>query len=434
MNESQAVRSRPLRWWDLGATAVVLVLLVPGGVGLVSGRGESGDAVREMLPALVALGGLALLYIVLARPALSRMGADLPPLRRDVAGLILIVAAAGCAAAVNPSFATLQVIIYPMIWTITGYWKQGTVIAVLGSAVLAAVIGVGSCIAYVRLGVGNPGWTAATVAVCSFVFAVFLGVWLTRVHTQSEQHRALAEQLRASQAEVAALSTASGAAAERERMSRELHDTLTQTLTGLVMLSEQAERALVAGDTERAQDRTARVGAAAREAVSEARALVATTQPLGEGGLHAALERVAARLRADAGLEVTCRFEPLTLSREQEVVLLRVAQEGLANARRHAHATRVELSLAAVSASETVQDRVELRVADNGVGPGLVETTGRASAPGGFGLSGLTDRARALGGEVRFGPRPGGGAQLVVSLVMSGVAAGAHRTPERTSQ
>ncbi|SJN08833.1 putative two-component system sensor kinase [Leucobacter sp. 7(1)] len=429
MNESQPARTRPLRWWDLAASGVLLVLLVPGGVGLFSARSEGGDAAWEQIPALGMLAGFVVLYLVLARPAMRRVEAQEPPLGRDVVGLILIVVIAGVAAAVNPSFATVQVITYPMIWTITGYWERGTVIAVLGSAALAVVIGAGTFFSYQRLGAGNPGWTAVAVAVCSFVFAVFLGMWLTRVHTQSEAHRALAEQLRASQAEVAALSAASGAAAERERMSRELHDTLTQTLTGLVMLSEQAERALVAGDTERAQDRTARVGAAAREAVSEARALVATTQPLGDRGLHAALERVAARLRADAGLEVTCRLAPLTLPREQEVVLLRAAQEGLSNARRHAHATRVELSLTAAGL-----DRVELRVADNGVGPGLAATTGPVSAPDGFGLSGLTDRARALGGEVRFGPRPGGGAQLVVSLVMSGVAVEAHRTPERTSQ
>lgn len=428
MSESQPARARPLRWWDLAASGVLLVLLVPGGVGLFSARSEGGDAAWEQLPELGMLGGFVVLYLVLARPAMRRVEAQEPPLGRDVVGLILIVGIAGVAAAVSPSFATVQVIIYPMIWTITGDWERGTVIAVLVSAALAVAIGAGSFFSLQRLGAGNPGWTAATVAVCSFVFAVFLGMWLTRVHTQSEAHRALAEQLRASQAEVAELSAASGAAAERERMSRELHDTLTQTLTGLVMLSEQAERALRSGETERALDRTARVGAAAREAVSEARALVATTQPLGDGELNAALERVGARLRADAGLEVTCRLAPLALSREQEVMLLRAAQEGLANARRHAHATRVELSLA-----EAGPDRVELRVADNGVGPGPVDTTGRVSAPGGFGLSGLTDRARALGGEVTFGARPGGGAELVVSLALPGVAAGAHRTTERTS-
>lgn len=426
MSTGDAQPKRPLRWWDLGVAAVSLVLLIPGGVGVLSAIGEPGAFSGRFALTLGTLLGFVAVYAVVIRPVLRRAEFELPPLRRDAAALAILVGYTGFAAAVNPSFATLQAVLYPMIWTVTGGWLHRRAVAIAWSAALAAAIGVGSFIAYERLGAASPAWTAGVVAVCSFIFAVFLGIWLTGVYSQSERHRVLAEQLRDSQAEVAALSTESGAAAERERMSRELHDTLTQTLTGLVMLSEQAERALAAGDLERALDRTGRVGAAAREAVTEARALVATTQPLGESGLVASLERVAARMRADAGLDVVCSLAPVELDREQEVVLLRAAQEGLANARRHAGATRVDLVLAAAG-----PDRVELRVEDNGVGPG---NAGAGESGSGFGLSGLADRARALGGEVRFESRLGGGAQLVVSVAGHSAVPDAPRLAERGQQ
>ncbi|QYM74739.1 sensor histidine kinase [Leucobacter luti] len=424
----------PLRWWDLGVGAVCIVMLIPGGVGVVSRRGDAANMqpFAALFPELGILAGFLVLYVVTIRPALRREHAGLPPAGRDWVALALLAIGLGAAVAMSPGFATLQAILYPMIWTITGGSGRPRAVPIGWSAALAAATGVGAYFAYARLGFSDAAWSAAMIAACSFGFAVFLGLWLTRVYSQSEQHRSLAERLRESQAEVAALSEASGAAAERERLSRELHDTLTQTLTGLVMLSEQAERALLAGDAERALERTVRVGATARDAVGEARALVATTQPLGEGELTPALERIAARLHADTGLEVECCFGPVHLDREQEVVLLRAAQEGLANARRHAHATRVVLVLdERESSNASLPPRVVLRVEDNGVGPaagpGRASASGSASGTpgtpgareagaGGFGLTGLADRARALGGEINFGPREGGGACLEVSL------------------
>lgn len=412
-----------MRWWDLGVAAVALVMLIPGGIGILSVRGDEFRGPDGFLAGLAVLLGFLVLYAALLRPALRRVERGTWPLRRDHIGLGAIVVYSGFATALSPGFAIVQAVLYPMLWTISSSRDGGRALPIWRSGALAAAIGYGSYVAYRRFEMPNAAWTAGVIAACSFAFAVFLGIWLMRVYAQSERHRALAEQLRASQAEVAALSEASGASAERERLSRELHDTLTQTLTGLVMLSEQAERALVAGDTERALDRTGRVGAAAREAVGEARALVATTQPLGDGELVAALERIAARLQADAGLRVECHLEEVALDREQEVLLLRAAQEGLANARRHSGADRVVLAL-----RPSARGGAELTISDDGVGPSARLAEGD---PGGFGLSGLADRARALGGEVRFGPGKPGGACLVVSTAGGGgrLAAGAGAEP-----
>ncbi|WP_125100684.1 sensor histidine kinase, partial [Leucobacter chromiireducens] len=376
MNAQTESRPRPLRWWDLGVLVLVLVLCTPSGLGAVSWDGLGVAPVRTVGAPLAVLAAFVALYVTLGRPALRRGVQEVPRTPLDLGFLTATVALVGVGAGINMSFATLQAIVYPMIWVIVGGGagpaeyevpvtrRRGWRAAVAWSAALALAMGLGASVFLVWADTSSPILTAAGVGVASFCFAVVLGTWITSVHEQAERHRALAEELRLAQHEVAELSAVRGAAAERERLSRELHDTLTQTLAGLVMLSEQTERALAAGDAARAAERAGRVSAAARESVAEARALVATTQPLGERGLHASLERIAARLRADTGLEVACQLDEVALDREQQVVLLRAAQEGLANARRHAQATRVALTLEAMPGGGGV-----LRVTDNGVGP-----------------------------------------------------------------
>ena len=425
MTTAAPQRPRPLLWWDAGVAVLLLVLCVPGGIGAFAWGGPVDATVWGPLAVLAVF---LVLYLALGRPALRRAAWDLPRKPIDLGFLAALVLLVGGGAAVSPSFATLQAIVFPMIWVIAGVGPadlarlapaaartRGRLRAVGWSGALALAMTAGSFLAYERYGMDHALGTALGVGSVSFGFAVILGMWITAIYEQGERHRALAEQLRRAQEEVAALSAASGAAAERERLSRELHDTLTQTLAGLVMLSEQTERALAAGDAARAAERAGRVSAAARESVIEARALVATTQPLGDGGLTASLERVAARLEADTGLVVERHLAALPLDREQEVVLLRAAQEGLANARRHARASRVELRLAGTPGGGAL-----LTVADDGVGPARGNEEPAGPAPGGFGLTGLADRARALGGAVRFGPGSSAGSVLEVELAPRG--------------
>ncbi|WP_083451474.1 sensor histidine kinase [Leucobacter celer] len=395
-----ARRRRPLLWWDLGVAATVAVMGVIGYLDVV--LDEDPGSLLDLATTLGVLALLVVWYLCLGRSALRRAVCEEPARPSDLVYLSVLVLIVGAATAILPSYATLQALAYPMIWTIIARYRD----AVIWSAVLALAVGAGFLLAFERHGVLAGFGEASAIVVLSFTFAVVMGTWISRIFAQGERYRALAEQLRASQAEVAALSEQAGAGRERDRLSRELHDTLTQTLAGLVMLSEQAQRALDSGDAERARDRLSRVGEAAREAVGEARALVATTQPLGDGGLEAAIERVAARLSADAGLRVECALDTVSLDREHQVVLLRAAQEGLANARKHARASRVLLTLTAPA-----EGGVVLLVEDDGVGPDP-----ERMRLGGFGLSGLAERVREVGGEVRFGEAGAGGARLEVRL------------------
>lgn len=400
---STPASSRPLRWWDLAVAVVLAGLAVIAGFEAAGGAplwGTELPSAARFALAFAPLAGFAALYVGLGRTALRRGMADEPADAASALFLGLLLVVVLIAVAAVPILAVLQTLAYPMVWSIVERYRA----AVGWSAGVALATGAGLVVAIAPRGLGGAFISAGLTAVLSFTFAVAMGTWITRIAAQGERYRALADELRTSQAEVAALSTAAGAAAERERLSRELHDTLTQTLAGLVMLAEQAERALDGGDATRGRERLGRVTAAARDAVAEARALVATTQPLGDGGLEAAIERVARRLADDTGLRVDCAVAPVAIDRERQVVLLRAAQEGLANARKHARAGHVAVRLAA-----TPEGGAVLHVDDDGVGPA-------AGTPGGFGLSGLADRVRAVGGRVSFGPREGGGARLEVLL------------------
>lgn len=392
----------PVVWWDAFMLVAVVLMSLPWIVDLATGEERPGRVVLDV----ACLLAFVLLYLALGRSSLMRRARDETPAgTRDYVFVGLLIALLALSAAVRPSFATLQTLGFPMLWVVLSNYRQ----AVIGSGILAFAVGCGSVVSYSAAGMETALWTAGMVAALSFAFAVTMGTWISRVFDRGEGYRVLAERLRTSQAEVAALSEQAGASAERERISRELHDTLTQTLTGLVMLGEQAERALDSGDVIRAKERLARVQATSRAAVQEARALVATTHPLGDGGLEQAIERVAAGLRGDAALEVRCELARLPLEREQQVVLLRAVQEGLSNVRRHARAR------SAIVALQRDGDDAVLTVEDDGVGPGS-RTGVEHSGQHGFGLSGLRERLRIAGGEASFAARDGGGSRLEVRL------------------
>lgn len=403
--------ARPLRWWDWAATAMFFVL-----VSVVVFRNLEWLGTGPARHLYVALSGgallaLAVLYVTIGRAALKRSAVQTLTTRSDYVFIGLLVMLMGAATAIEPWFAIGQALAYPMIWNVLQPYRA----AVWVSGVLALTVGAGVAVSYADQGVFGAVLAALFNAVLSFAFALAMGTWISRIFDRGEEHRLIAEQLRTAQAEVTSLSMAAGATAERERLSRELHDTLTQTLAGLVMLSEQASRALQSGQGERAAERLERVQATAREAVSEARLLVATTQSLGQGGLGAAISRVSSRFQDDTGLRVHCDLAPQSLTQEDDVVLLRATQEGLANVRKHARASTAIVRLFN-DATHTV-----LQVEDDGVGIDSTQPGGFGAAEfgfggsglRGFGLSGLFDRLNLAGGVMRVVPAPSGRGTLL---------------------
>jgi signal transduction histidine kinase len=188
--------------------------------------------------------------------------------------------------------------------------------------------------------------------------------------------------------------------AERSRISRELHDSISQHLFSLTLLSGGLQRALPTDSPLQAQ--VGRLSDTVATAIHEMRALVLDLHPsaLTDKGLGPALDDLCASYRARLGLEVTAEVEPVQLDTAGQHAILRVAQEALANAARHADATTVRLELRAVAGGAV------LEVADDGCG----FDTSPASAPtGGVGLRLMRERVAELGGDLAVDSRPGNG-------------------------
>ncbi|MCM2410853.1 sensor histidine kinase [Streptomyces sp. RKAG290] len=235
---------------------------------------------------------------------------------------------------------------------------------------------------------------------------------------ESERRRALIEELVSTRAELASAERTAGTLAERERLAREIHDTLAQGLSSIQLLLRAAERTLPAGAPATPHVRRARE--AAQDNLAEARRFVRALTPpdLATGSLAAALERLSART-TDSSL--TVRFAvsgaAVELPTPYEVALLRTAQSALANTVRHAGARRAEITLSFMDTS------VSLDVVDDGQGfapggrPDAPDTTpGPGADTGGFGLPAMRSRARSLGGTLSVESAPGEGTALALTL------------------
>jgi signal transduction histidine kinase len=259
---------------------------------------------------------------------------------------------------------------------------------------------------------GASGETLGLIAVTVLVpmiAGLLMGGYITGIIEQSRRRAILIEELTRTQEELAAQRHAAGVHAERERLAAEIHDTLAQGFTSILMLT-RSTRVLL--DHSAPPDSVAAslelVERTARENLAEARALVAALAPpdLVDRTLADALTRLAERHTRDTGVPVTVAVHgsPTGLAQETNVVLLRAVQEALSNIGRHAAASqvRVELSYGAQTASVAIVD------------------DGRGFDPeqesGGYGLAGLRSRAAALGGTCSVGSAPNTGTSVVVEL------------------
>jgi signal transduction histidine kinase len=271
------------------------------------------------------------------------------------------------------------------------------------------------------------GWRSSEVFLVLLAWAaglVFVGVaahLLVRERAARERSDALLRELESAHAqlgEYAAQVRDLATTQERNRLAREIHDSLGHYLT-VVNVQLEAALALRERDAARADRAVAEAKRLASEALAEVRRSVAALRPaaLDSLPLADALRRQVTEARAVGDLDITLEIEG-DLARCDAAVglaLYRAVQEALTNVRRHADATRAQI-VVAVS-----EQAVELRVEDDGRGPQAPEAIG-APTNGGSGLAGLRDRAAALGGSVYFGPpsshptNGSAGAELRVTL------------------
>jgi two-component system NarL family sensor kinase len=202
---------------------------------------------------------------------------------------------------------------------------------------------------------------------------------------------------------------------ERNRLAREVHDTLAQELTGIALQLEAAD-ALLEHSPDRARARIRQALERTRESLEEARRSVLDLRagPLERQALPAALETLGQRFTAETGTPVAFQqalVGPRLPARVEEA-LYRIAQEALVNVRRHAQAGAVRIEL------HQTNDGVQLIVADNGRGFDVQLPDAGAHAHG-FGLIGMQERARLLNGDMQISSCPGAGAQVEVTIPVS---------------
>ncbi|MEV0389763.1 sensor histidine kinase [Nonomuraea sp. NPDC050643] len=270
------------------------------------------------------------------------------------------------------------------------------VYAMRAAALIIGCLGIAIFISIVVVyGRGVQNAVAQTVPL--IVFASFV-LGMTSAVLEARRRRAEAQRLLARIRELTV-------AEERARMGAEMHDSIGHHLTVIKMSLENAER-FRSRRPEAAWDEVRQAKETTVEALADARRWVRALRPLAlEGHVSsAALERLAASFD---GTGLTVSFEvvggELPLEPDVELVLYRVLQEGLTNAVRHAGARHVSGRLVFES------EYVVLEVSDDGAGRDR-------DARGGFGLRSLAERARAVGGTLISGDRPGGGFEVRAKL------------------
>jgi signal transduction histidine kinase len=405
------------RWWHVLFALTMLLLAV-----LADGADYFGEYNR--VGAFVCIGLFCLAYITIGWRALAGE-------RFSLTFAVVLIMLSGVAVSFNPSTSIVQALVFPLLWFVLDDTRR----AIIANVALAISVGTGYVV--VQGFSAESVRESATIEGISLVGSLALGLWFTRVATLSDERLRLIDELTATQDQLAQLHRDAGVTSERERLAREIHDTVAQSLTGMVMLAQQARRNLDSGDFDAIGDELATLESSARDALVETRSLVAASAPVELGaGVTAALERVAARFERDTGIavqllvdlqlavdsqlagDVGSMDDAAPLPRDVEVVLLRSAQEGLTNVRKHASASRVWLELRAGSGD------VHLTVRDNGSG------FDPAAPSDGFGLPGMRDRVALAGGSLTIATALGDGTTLSVALP---VRAPASSIPEGTS-
>jgi signal transduction histidine kinase len=289
-------------------------------------------------------------------------------------------------------------------------------LAAVGATAVAAGVGFaahhGTLVAASLLG---PVLGAAVAA------ATVLG--FESLYEENERRRRLIEELGRTRESLVAATHEAGVLAERERLAREIHDTLAQGLTSIQLLLRAAQRNLPPGSGT-AAGLVEQARAAAQDGLAEARRFVRALPPPALEGRTLAGALAALCEGNQAAHAVPTRFvvagEPVGLDPAAEAALLRIAQSALANAVQHARASHAVVTLT------YLDTEVALDVVDDGAGFAPGEAGRRAPGEGGFGLGTMRDRARALGGKLVVESEPGRGT-AVSALLPVGAAAGGSR-------
>ncbi|MDH3021479.1 sensor histidine kinase [Gordonia alkanivorans] len=276
-----------------------------------------------------------------------------------------------------------------------------TVTAVLTGAAIAATLWHGTT--NTAASIVGPVFGAAAAAGMAVVYQQLVRQSTQRQQLVDELTEAHHELLDA-QDELVALQRETGALAERSRLARDIHDTLAQGFSSILLLSRAGQRG--------PGDPTAiftQIAETAQQNLVEARRVVEALAPaaLETAPLQSALRRLLDQLQRQTGItaELITDGETMSPIMDYDVALLRVAQSALANVRLHSQARRVRATLSYSS------DEVRLDIVDDGIGFDQREA-------GGFGLRSMRDRLAELGGTLVVESAPGDGTAVAATLLI----------------
>ncbi|MFE7405345.1 sensor histidine kinase [Isoptericola sp. NPDC057559] len=299
----------------------------------------------------------------------------------------------------------------------------GTAVA---QVLLGFVLGGPATAAELGVPVGTQLWGGLVSALVTYVGAALVGAY---VGTRRELLAELRARVAQAEREREALA-AQAVLAERGRMARELHDVAAHHLSGIVVQAAAAER-LVDGDPERARESLRWIRAQGRETLENLRLVVGILRDTGDRGEDApsapqpTLADVPALLdlarSTGTRVQETRRGEPFELPPTAQLTVYRVLQESLANARRHAPGSAVDV--------ETTydEDAMELTVRNGRGDPSSAATQVDDEVPG-HGVIGMTERAELVGGRLSARRTSGGGWQVRLTVPRpEGVTTGASR-------
>jgi len=299
-----------------------------------------------------------------------------------------------------------------LLWLLAGHLLPFLPGVIFSIVVLAVVVGA----PIVHHGTTTTANVIGPVVGGIFAFAISRG-YLRLLRDAAERERLVASLTRAQeemaelQDELALAQRQSGAIAERTRISRDIHDTVAQALSSIRLLAHAEGGRTVDPAAARA---LAQIEALAGDSLSDVRRIVAALAPaeLEDGALAAALARMVDRVREETGLQAELHVDDSLpqLPTQVEIALLRTAQSALANARLHAGATRVVMSLI------DADDSVRLDVIDDGVGFDTTAWEGAAMSSSSYGLRFMRARLRELGGGLDIESAPGEGAAISAHL------------------
>ena len=396
---SDAFWTASIRRWN----TVCWILFAAMAVGMIVINPSGGSKYA----ALGLLGSVMLCYALLDRFPDN-------PVVRPHGYLTVLVLALGGLAYLRGNYGSLFMVTLPHYWMFGR--TQRASMGFLGGAAVTTLVG--SWL--------HQGWSAEffgeTVSSTLIVVAVgvLIGLWAHSVVAQSTERARLIGELEQTQAQLAQAHQRQGAADERERIARDIHDTLAQGFASIIVLAEAA-RSGIAADPVRSGRQLRSIESTARENLTEARELVSSAQQPGPGRLAAGsvarmLNRTLDRFAEDTGLTVDADLADLDCDQQTRIALLRCTQESLANVRKHARASTVGVVLARQPYG------VELEITDDGTGFVVEESAG-------FGLDGMRKRLVELGGRLAVTSSVGDGTRVLAVIPLQSAESAESEVP-----